>query len=142
MIKDYIYALKKVYKAGRGQCIKFCVINLLLYVIQPFNLICYKKLVESIGGGGGCSSVFMLGLIVGNGVLSVIISNAIQMLKKRIQNEISLALYSTLFDYVSKVEINYLDNEQLYIKLKRAQEAVKNSFSAVFFSTSEVLGEQ
>lgn len=140
MIKDYIYALKKVYKAGRGQCIKFCVINLLLYVIQPFNLICYKKLVESIGGGGGCSSVFMLGLIVGNGVLSVIISNAIQMLKKRIQNEISLALYSTLFDYVSKVEINYLDNEQLYIKLKRAQEAVKNSFSAVFFSTSEVLG--
>ena len=84
--------------------------------------------------------MFMLGLIVGNGVLSVIISNAIQMLKKRIQNEISLALYSTLFDYVSKVEINYLDNEQLYIKLKRAQEAVKNSFSAVFFSTSEVLG--
>ena len=121
MIKDYIYALKKVYKAGRGQCIKFCVINLLLYVIQPFNLICYKKLVESIGGGGGCSSVFMLGLIVGNGVLSVIISNAIQMskLEKKLKTDMRKKMLDTnpsdeLYERVKK-ELNMKEKQKQYL---------------------------
>lgn len=139
-MNTYKYAIKINLKSNAYMILIFFIFNILLYFCQPLNLLLYKNIISCIEKKKINICILSILLILLIYALNTIISNVLQLIRNKMQCNISKKAYIKIFDYVKRSNIDILDNEDYYLEIDRAKKSICSSLLSVFTLTIEAIG--
>ena len=139
-MNTYKYAIKINLKSNAYMILIFFIFNILLYFCQPLNLLLYKNIISCIEKKKINICILSILLILLIYALNIIISNVLQLIRNKMQCNISKKAYIKIFDYVKRSNIDILDNEDYYLEIDRAKKSICSSLLSVFTLTIEAIG--
>lgn len=140
-MKEYAWILRNVLKTEKVLFIKILIINIVIYIFQPLELLLIQKIIKSLTERLNINNIFWITIAyVAVYSLKEVQFSLSLLFEAMVENRILVRLYRELFVGISKFDLKKFDNLEFLLKVECAKETVQQRIFMIIIETFHFAG--
>ena len=140
-MKEYAWILRNVLKTEKVLFIKILIINIVMYIFQPLELLLIQKIIKSLTERLNINNIFWITIAyVAVYSLKEVQFSLSLLFEAMVENRILVRLYRELFVGISKFDLKKFDNLEFLLKVECAKETVQQRIFMIIIETFHFAG--